>query len=107
MVEFEKVILVATNDRVETYLLTNDKGANNQMLKNVCDKMQKGSLVSFDREYYKPYRLFDFVGDVNNKFPDLIDFDEVYNDVRQYWDWHRETYEIDQTELAKRCSKKQ
>lgn len=105
MIELEKIILVATDDRVETYLLADEKGANSQMLKNVCDRMQKGSLVAFDRNYYKPYRLFDFVGDVNNKFPDLIDLEDVYNHVEKYWEWHYETYKVNEKKLAKKLGK--
>lgn len=106
MNELEKVILIATNDRVETFILTDNRERNSQMLKSICGKMKNGSCVAFDREYYGPYRLFDFVGDVNNKFPDLIDLDEVYNHVEQYWEWYKETYKVSIEELAKRCSKK-
>lgn len=77
---------------MEIKVLTDDREANSQMLNEVCDQMHNGSMVAFGRGYYTPNRLFFFVCDVNNKYPDLIDFDTVFNHAIRYVEWVDEPF---------------
>lgn len=98
----ERTILVAGVDGVEKMFLTDDREVNSEMLKSICDQIKDGSLVYFDQRYYGSYLLFEFVRDVKNRFPDLIDLKDVYNYVIKYWEWHAETYRVNLEELVNR-----
>ena len=106
MNEFEKIIFVSTNGKVDTYCLSDDEKKNSAMLKNICDQMRNGSSVAFGQRYYEPYRLFDLVCSVVNKLPDLIDLDKVYKHVIQYKEWVEEASRKELNELIEKLEGK-
>ena len=86
MKEIEEKLIASCGD-VERNILTDDREANSKMVNEICDRMRAGCWVAFDRKYYRPLDLFWFVCDVNNKFPNLMNLDAVYDYVRQYSEW--------------------
>lgn len=100
--KLERTILVVGVDGVKEMFLTDDREANNKMVKNICDQIRNGSVIYFNQRYYGSYLLFEFVRDVKNKFPDLIDLKNVYDHVEQYWEWHAETYRVEFEKLVER-----
>lgn len=106
MNELDKTILIATGGHVEVKFLTDDREANSRMLMDICDQMRNGSWVAFGLKYYSPYLLFEFVCDVNNKFPNLIALDDVYGHVEQYWEWYDEVFRKNVEELVRNSVKK-
>lgn len=83
----ERTILVTKGGETETNCLTDDIAMNNGMAMKICDQMRNGSWVTFNFKMYLPYRLFHFVSDLYNRFPDSIDLKIVGNHIEQYRIW--------------------
>ena len=90
MKELEKFILVATDGHVEVEQLSDNKNDNTILLNEICDKMRNGGAAALGFKQYDPCFLFHLVGDIHNKFPELVDLRAIHDHIQQYEEWATE-----------------
>lgn len=87
MEELEKFILVATDENVELKKLSDNRNENTILLNEICEKMRYGGAAALGFKQYDPCFLFHLVGDIHNKFPELIDLKAIHDHIEQYKAW--------------------